>query len=102
MAKIETSDAGNTPTTGKGVTYWVCLHDALVAADGQVQQQRRCQGHGKALEASAPPEVFGQVLGADTVETAHPALQAAVVGIDVLDAERVVDNADTGAQNVSL
>jgi hypothetical protein len=32
------------------------------------------------------------------VETPHPALQAAVVGIDVLNVEGVVDDTDAGAE----
>lgn len=40
-----------------------------------------------ALQHASPPQVIDEVLGRNTMEPRHPALQPAVIGIDVLDVE---------------
>ena len=44
------------------------------------------------LKEAAPAEIVLQVLSGDAVEASHPSLQAAVVGIDVLDVEDAVQH----------
>jgi hypothetical protein len=39
------------------------------------------------FEGAAPSEVVGQVLGRDAVEAVEPLLEAAVVGVDVVDVQ---------------
>src|SRR3954453_19604736 len=53
---------------------------------------------GRPLQGSSPAEIVGQVAGGDTPEAAHPALQAAVVGVHVLDVEGAVADADAGRE----
>jgi hypothetical protein len=40
-----------------------------------------------AFEGAPPAEIVGQVLGGDAVEAGEPLLEAAVVGVDVIDVE---------------
>ena len=47
------------------------------------------------LKEAAPAEIVLQVLSGDAVEVAHPSLQAAVVGIDVLDVEDAVQHSQS-------
>ena len=46
-----------------------------------------------AFEHAPPAQIILQVLGGYAVEAMHPAFEAAVVGIDVLDMEDTVDDA---------
>lgn len=39
------------------------------------------------FEGAAPAEIIGQVLGGDAVEAAEPLLEAAVIGVDVVDVQ---------------
>jgi hypothetical protein len=39
------------------------------------------------FERAAPAEIVGQVLGGDAVEAIEPLLEAAVIGVDVVDGE---------------
>jgi hypothetical protein len=45
------------------------------------------------LEHPSPSQIVFQMLGGDTMEAAHPAFQAAVVAIDVLDVQSALDDA---------
>ena len=49
-------------------------------------------GFGEAFEHPPPPEVAWQISGGDAVERLHPCLEAAVIGVDVLDMEDAVSN----------
>src|SRR5947209_12253643 len=50
------------------------------------------------LERSSPAEIVRQVARRDAVETPHPALQPAVVGVHVLDVEGALADADAGRE----
>ena len=39
------------------------------------------------FEGAPPTEIVGQVLGGDAVEAAKPLLEAAVIGVDVVDVQ---------------
>ena len=45
----------------------------------------RCKSVAVTLDHAAPAEVARQVLRGDALEAGHPALEAALVGVDVLD-----------------
>jgi hypothetical protein len=59
------------------------------------QEEWGCEGLGEAILAAAPSRTVGQMLGGDTVETSHSSLEAAVVGIDVLDVKSVTHDTTT-------
>lgn len=47
-----------------------------------------------ALQHAPPTQVVLQVLGRHPMKASHPLLRATVVGIDILNMERPVDNPD--------
>ena len=51
------------------------------------------------LEGAAPSEIVGQVLGGDAIEAAEPLLEAAVIGVDVVDDVQVRRSGDGTAWN---
>ena len=55
----------------------------------------RCKAIGLPLDHASPTEVGRQVLGCDAVEGTQPAIQAAHVGVDVLDVIDAVDHVVT-------
>ena len=67
----------------------------MVPSYGLGDEERGREAFSKALQAPTPSEVIGKVLGCDAVETSHPSFEPAVVGIDVLNMEGVVHNANT-------
>ena len=69
-----------------------------VPPDGLAKQDPGGQRFAEAFQTPAPPEIVGQVFGRDAVETRHPALETAVVGVDVLDVEGVVDDPNACAE----
>ena len=69
-----------------------------VPADGLTKENRGGQRVAEAFQASAPPEIVGEILGRNAAEAGHPALEAAVVGIDVLDVEGVIDDPNPRAE----
>lgn len=50
-----------------------------------------------AIQEAVPAEVVGEIVGADAMEPGDPGLEAAVVGVDVLDVEGLA-NAYVGTQ----
>ena len=51
-----------------------------------------------ALDKSSPAEIVGKVMCGDAVETAHPFLESAIVGIDVLNMVNPGNNTNTSGQ----
>jgi len=66
-------------------------------AEGLGEEQVRRKEAGEALQAPTPAQVIRQVLGCDTVEVGQPSFQPAIVGVDVLDMEGVVDHPNASA-----
>ena len=56
-------------------------------SDGAEDPFWRVDGLTPSFEGSAPAEVAWQVFGGDAVEAVEPLLEAAVVGVDIVDVE---------------
>ncbi len=74
-------------STGDGCWEWPCC--------GQKPSSRRIR-LGCPLQGSSPAEIVGQIARGDALEAHHPALQAAMVGVDILDVERTVAHPNAG------
>lgn len=56
-------------------------------SDGAFDPGLRGELSAPGFEGAPPAEIVGQVLGGDAVEAAEPLLEAAVVGVDVVDVQ---------------
>src|SRR5271165_4795116 len=74
---------------GRGQTFWLLWRLLLIWAESD-RSKDKILGHdllAQGLQSTAPAKVIGQVLRRDAMEGTQPFLEAAVVGIDVVDVE---------------